>query len=69
MPNNQKKETMPTFKYDLAISASTESEADSKVQSLAVLASRLTAKELAKLAHIVKNEPVTLAIAKSKLGL
>jgi hypothetical protein len=33
------------------------------------LASKLSAKELEKLAHVVKNEPVKLAMAKRALGV
>lgn len=60
---------METFKYELAISAGTEHEADIKAQALSVLASRLSAKELEKLAYIVKNDPIKTALAKKALGV
>lgn len=60
---------MEKFKYDLVVSASTEQEADTKAQALMVLASKLSAKELEKLAHIVKNDPVKTALAKKALGV
>ncbi|MGQ0829344.1 MAG: hypothetical protein ACT4ON_13230 [Bacteroidota bacterium] len=60
---------MAKFNYDFSIQAVTESEADSKMKSLTILAQRLSAKELEKLAYIVKNDPVKLAMAKSALGV
>lgn len=60
---------MEKFKYDLVVTASTEQEADTKAQALMVLASKLSAKELEKLAHIVKNDPVKTALAKKALGV
>ncbi|MBI4929891.1 MAG: hypothetical protein HY841_03950 [Bacteroidetes bacterium] len=59
---------MKKFNYDLTIEASAESEADSKMKSLAVLSSKLSAKELQKLSEVVSN-PIKLAIAKQKLGV
>lgn len=60
---------MEKYKYELAIAASSESEADVKIQALSVLASRLSARELEKLAYIVKNDPVKTALAKKALGV
>lgn len=60
---------MRTYTYDFSIQAKTENEAESKLKSLTVLASRLSEKELSKLAHIVEHQPMVLAIAKQKLGL
>lgn len=60
---------MAKFKYNFNIEASTEKEAETKMKALAVLASRLNTKELDKLAHIVKNDPVKLALAKNALGV
>lgn len=60
---------MEKFKYELAIAASNESEADTKAEALSVLAAKLSAKELEKLAHIVKNDPVKTALAKKALGV
>ncbi|HOZ86808.1 MAG TPA: hypothetical protein PL029_03570 [Bacteroidia bacterium] len=60
---------MEKFNYELAISASTESEADTKMEALTVLASKLNAKELAKLADIIKNDPIKTALAKQALGV
>lgn len=60
---------MKKYSYELEIAASNEQEADTKMQALTVLASKLTAKELEKLAHVVKNEPLKLAMAKKALGV
>jgi len=60
---------MTKFSYELEIAASKESEAETKIKALTVLASKLNAKELEKLAHIVKNDPVKTAMAKQALGV
>jgi hypothetical protein len=60
---------MPKFSYDMVIEAPTEKEADSIMQSVTVLLSKLSTNELAKLAHIVKNDPVKSALAKKALGV
>jgi hypothetical protein len=60
---------MSKFNYDISIEAATEKEADVKMRSLSVLASKLNVKELEKLAYIVKHDPVKLAMAKNALGV
>ena len=60
---------MSKFSYDIEISASNESEADTKMQALTILAIKLNAKELEKLAYIVKHDPVKTALAKQALGV
>jgi hypothetical protein len=60
---------MQKFQYDIAISAASEMEADSKMKSLTVLASKLNAKELEKLSSVILHEPVKTALAKKALGL
>ncbi len=60
---------MEKFNYELAIAANNEAEADTKMQALTVLAAKLSAKELEKLAHIVKNDPIKTALAKKALGV
>lgn len=55
--------------YSISIPAKTETEAVEKMRALTVLASRLTGKELAKLAHTVQHDPVKTAMAKMALGL
>lgn len=60
---------MAKFAYTIQIEASTEKEADTKMQALSTMASRLTARELDKLAWIIKNDPAKTAIAKKALGV
>lgn len=60
---------MKSYQYDIAISANSEAEADSKMKSLIVLAKKLSAKELEKLAQVVENDPIKTAFAKKALGL
>jgi hypothetical protein len=60
---------MKKYNYELEIAASNEKEADTKMEALTVLASKLSAKELEKLAHVVKNDPVKTALAKKALGV
>lgn len=60
---------MKKYQYDLNIEALTEQEADAKMVALVTLASKLSEKELTKLAHIVKHDPVKTALAKKYLGV
>jgi len=60
---------MTTFSYDLSIAATSEKEATTKMKALVVLASKLSAAELDRLAFIVKNDPVKTALAKKYLGV
>ena len=60
---------MEKFIYDILIGAKSQSEADSKMQSLTTLASKLSERELSKLAHVIKNDPVKTALAKKYLGV
>lgn len=55
--------------FKIKIEAKKEEEANEKMKALVILASRLTAKELTKLADVVKNNPVQLALAKKYMGL
>lgn len=57
------------FNYTMTIEAKTETEAHAKMQALTVLASRLKERELSKLAHVIKNDPVKTALAKKYLGV
>lgn len=60
---------MNRYNYTITITAKTEAEAVEKMKALTVLASKLTSKELAKLAHIVQHDPVKTAMAKTYLGV
>jgi len=57
---------MKKFEYEITISAGSEAEADAKMRSLIILASKLSAEELIKVAHVV-SDPAQLALIKSKL--
>ena len=60
---------MKKYSYDISIEAKSESEADAKMAALTILASKLSEKELSKLAHIVKTDPIKTAMAKKYLGV
>lgn len=60
---------MKKYVYELSISASTENEAELKMKALRILAIKLSAKELDKLADILENDPATTALAKQSLGI
>lgn len=60
---------MKSYKYQVTLEESSESEADAKIEALSVLAKKLSVKELSKLAHIVKTDPVKTALAKKYLGV
>ena len=60
---------MPKFNYEINIDAPSEKEADSKIQSVTVMVSKLNTRELDKLAQVIKNDPVKLAFAKKALGV
>lgn len=59
---------MSKFSYDIDINASSQQEADAKMKALVVLVSKLNARELEKLAHIIQHDPKTTALAKQFLG-
>ena len=60
---------MKKFQYDLSIEAATETEADAKITALTTLAAKLSQKELTKLAHVIKHDPVKTSLAKKYLGV
>ena len=60
---------MSKFKYDITIEALNSGQADAKMQALIVLASKLSEKELSKLAHIIQHDPVKTTLAKKYLGV
>jgi len=60
---------MKKYSYDISIEARSEPEADAKMAALTILASKLSDKELSRLAHIVKHDPVKTALAKKYLGV
>lgn len=60
---------MKKFHYDISIEAKHETDADQKMKALTILASKLSEKELSRLAHIVKHDPVKTSLAKKYLGV
>jgi len=60
---------MKSYTYKFTLEEKSESEADAKIEALSTLAKKLTVKELSKLAHVVKTDPVKTALAKKYLGV
>ena len=60
---------MKSYTYKITLEEKSESEADAKIEALSNLAKKLTVKELSKLAHVVKTDPVKTALAKKYLGV
>jgi hypothetical protein len=60
---------MKKFTCDFSVPANTEAEAEAKLSAMTTLATFLTAEELKRLAHIVKNDPIKTSLAKSYLGM
>ncbi|MBI4945319.1 MAG: hypothetical protein HY840_02825 [Bacteroidetes bacterium] len=60
---------MKKFNCDFSVPANTQAEAEMKMDALTILATFLTADELKKLAHVVKNDPIKTSLAKSYLGV
>jgi hypothetical protein len=60
---------MKSYTYKVTLEEKSEAEADAKIDALTVLAKKLTVKELTKLAHVVKTDPVKTALAKKYLGV
>lgn len=60
---------MKSYTYKFALEEKSEQDADAKIEALSTLAKKLTVKELSKLAHVVKTDPVKTALAKKYLGV
>ena len=60
---------MKKFTSDFSVPAETMADAETKMEALKTLATFLTAMELAKLAQVVKNDPIKTSLAKTYLGL
>lgn len=60
---------MNKYNFDVSIEAQTQGEAEVKLSAASVLMRKLKAREIAKLADVVKNDPVKTTIAKKALGL
>jgi hypothetical protein len=60
---------MKSYTYKFTLEENSEQDADAKIEALSTLAKKLSAKELSKLAHVVKTDPVKTALAKKYLGV
>lgn len=60
---------MNKYSFDVSIEALTQAEAEVKLSAASILMQKLKAREIAKLAEVVKNDPVKTALAKRALGL
>lgn len=57
------------YSYEISIEAPTQQEAEAKLKAASVLMQKLKANEIARLAEVVRNDPVKTAFAKKALGL
>ena len=60
---------MKNYTYKFTLEETSEQDADVKIEALSTLAKKLSVKELSKLAHVVKTDPVKTALAKKYLGV
>ncbi len=60
---------MKKYHFEISIEAKSETEATEKMKALITLASKLSEKELSKLAHVIKHDPIKTALAKKYLGV
>jgi hypothetical protein len=60
---------MEKFTFNITIEAKSQNEANDKMIAISILASKLSEKELTKMAHIIKYDPVKTAMAKKYLGV
>lgn len=60
---------MNKYSFEVSIEAQTQGEAEVKLFAASVLMQKLKAREIGKLADVVKNDPVKTALAKRALGL
>lgn len=57
------------YTFEISIEAQAQEEASQKIQAASTLMQKLSAREIVKLAEVVKNDPVKTALAKKALGL
>jgi hypothetical protein len=60
---------MNTYEFEVKVEATSNEEAQSKMQAVCDLLKKLNEKELSKLAYIVMNDPIKTALAKRALGV
>jgi len=57
------------YTFEINIEAQTQGEAEVKLSAASTLMQKLKAREIAKLADVVKNDPGKTLLAKKALGL
>ena len=57
------------YSFEVSIEAHTQGEAEVKLLAASTQMQKLKAREIAKLADVVKNDPMKTALAKKALGL
>ncbi len=60
---------MNKFSFEITIEALSAGEAEVKLLAATTLMQKLRAREIARLADVVKNDPLKTALAKKALGL
>ena len=60
---------MNEYTYNLTILATSQEESIKKMQAISILLDELKEKELSKLAHVVKHDPIKTKMAKMALGV
>lgn len=60
---------MSKYTFEVSIEAATQGEAEVKLTAASMLMQKLKVREIAKLADVVKNDPVKTSFAKKALGL
>ena len=60
---------MTKYTFEISIEAENEKDAIEKLKAASVLMQKLKAREISKLADVVKNDPLKTALAKKALGL
>jgi hypothetical protein len=60
---------MKDYKYEIKLQAETKEEAVNKMTAVCTLLTKLTEKELSKLAYVVEYDPIKTKMAKIALGV
>lgn len=60
---------MSIYEFEVSVKAASKEEAISKIKALTVVLTKLSTKELIKLADIIQNDPVKTSLAKQALGV
>ena len=60
---------MKEFTYQISIQAKTQEEAIKIMEAICTISDGLNEKEISKLAHVIKNDPIKTKMAKIALGV